>query len=385
MEVKIFRQLLRTLGEYQLRHPVGVLLAVVVFTALLVPGLFMVYFDTSNENFLPEGDPVVEDLFVVGSEFSALSSMEILFLSDAPSPKSAVDLRDPVFLARADRIALSIREIGYIDDVDSPTFLLKAANDGILPTDLEDVKALLAANPRIAGYFTNDYSAMKMTLTAGDFGSDAVSSERIVRELDAHVESVPLPEGIRAKIWGNDLQFIELDRNLAQSMGLTTFLGFAIIFLLVLAFYRSWIVAVFSIIPIIVSLVWTIATMGYIGLPFTVLTSGFIPLVMGLGIDYAIHITHSTRVLTREGHSLENAILETMDDIGESIFASTLTTVIGFLSLLLASLLITQRLGLTLALSVFYIFIGTIVMLPPILIIQQRGLRNASARNETKR
>lgn len=385
MEVKVFRQILRRLGEYQLKHPVGVLLAVVVFTVLLIPGLFMVFFDTSNENFLPEGDPVVEDLFVVGSEFSALNSMQILFLADAPSDTPITDLRDPAFLKKADRIAESIGRIGYIDEVQSPTFLLKKANHGILPNDIEEVKTLLADYPAIAAHFNPDYSAMKISVTAGNFGNDAVASEHILRELYAHIESTPLPDGVRAKVWGNDLQFIELERNLNQSMGLTTLLGFTIIFLLVLVFYRSWMVAVFSIIPILVSLVWTIATMGYIRLPFTVLTSGFIPLVMGLGIDYAIHITHSTRVLLREGHSLENTILETMDDIGESIFASTLTTVIGFLSLLLASLLITQRLGLTLALSVFFIFIGTIVMLPPILIIQEKRRQHALAANQTKR
>ena len=64
-----------------------------------------------------------------------------------------------------------------------------------------------------------------------------------------------------------------------------------------------------------------------------------------------------------------------MEEVGEALFASTITTGIGFSSLILASLLITQRLGLTLTLSVLCIFAGTILIIPPVLLLKERILK----------
>ena len=74
--------------------------------------------------------------------------------------------------------------------------------------------------------------------------------------------------------------------------------------------------------------------------------------------------------------------METMGDIGESLIGASLTTAIGFLSLTLASLLITQRLGITLALSTIYVFLSCIVIVPPVLLLKERIFKTAHRENK---
>lgn len=380
MEVEYIRRMTRKLGEFQVKHPWLVLIGVLLFTIVSIPGLSLVYFDTSNENFLPENDPVVESLFVVGTDFGGgFNSLTILFFADKTGENPSIDLRDPIVLQKIDRAAKSLEQLDYVNTVESPASALAALNNGVLPQDKHHIEAIIEQNPNIQTFFNSDYSIARIQITA-NFGEQAPQFSKQFDEISYLIESVDLPFGVTYKIWGDLVQFKELDENLGSAFGLSTMLSFAMIFLLYLLFYRSFVVSLFSIFPIMLALVWTIGTMGYINLPFTYLTSGFIALVIGLGDDYSIQLVHHIKHLRKEGHTIEHSIVETMGEIGEGIFAGMLTTLIGFFSLILASLLVTQRLGLTLALSVFFIFSACILLIPPVLLLQEKLFKTTQKR-----
>ena len=380
MEVAFLRKITRKIGEIQVAHPFAVLAAVIVFTLAILPGMGLLYFDTSNENFLPEDDPVVESLFFVGSDFGGFSSLQVLFFAETEGKEKTLDLRDPGFLKKADQIAQLMTGIEYIEGVTTPVTALKRYNNGVLPADLQTVKEIIADHPEIALAYNDDFSLMRITVSAVDFGTDDAEQARNLREMQVHLDSVSLPDGVQAKLWGDLVQFIELNNNLGSDLGFTTMLAFLSIFILIVIFYRSIVSGIMAIVPIAIALVWTVGTMGYINLPFTMLTSGFIPLVMGLGIDFSIHLIHGIKHLQKEGKSIEIAIVDTLEETGEAIAASTITTSIGFFSLVLASLLVTQRLGMTMTLSVIFIFVGCIVIIPPILLLQERLLNKTPAK-----
>jgi len=363
---------MKNLGKLQVAHPVLVLAAVAIFTIIIFPGLFLMYFDTSNENFLPEDDAVVEALFIVGSEFGGFQTLTVLFIVDREESGDILDLREYSFLKKLDELSNILLELNYIDRVFSPINQIKAANSGVLPKDLLTIREIFENNPSLKEFYNSDYSIMKINLSASSFGETDVERDATYDEITAILESVELPFGVKPKLWGSIIQFRELNANLGADLSFTTMITFLAIFLLVWIFFRSIVSGALAIVPIIISIIWTVGTMGYINLPFTILTSGFIPLVMGLGIDFSIHLIHKIKHLQKIGHSIEKSIIETMEETGESIFASTITTSIGFLSLLLASLLVTQRLGMTLTLSIIYIFLGCVIIIPPILLLQER-------------
>jgi len=44
--------------------------------------------------------------------------------------------------------------------------------------------------------------------------------------------------------------------------------------------------------PVVVSLIWMLGTMGLLGIPYTITTSAVTALVIGVGVDYTIHIVY---------------------------------------------------------------------------------------------
>src|SRR3989338_3934845 len=120
MEVEYVKAFTSGLGRLQVKHPLLVLAAAAVFTIIIFPGLFKVYFDNDNDNFLPENDPVVETLFLVDSEFGGNAGMSLLFFGDRDARDQSVDLRDPEFLRKSDLYAKNLEAIGYVVSVEGP-------------------------------------------------------------------------------------------------------------------------------------------------------------------------------------------------------------------------------------------------------------------------
>ncbi len=377
MEIKYPKMVMKKIGEQQVKHPFLVIILVFLFTLLVAPGMFLIYFDTSNENFLPSNDPVVVSIFRLGNEFKALNTMNLVFvLNDVEG--GIKDLRDPLFLKKLDLFEQSLIELDYVDEVNFPTSELKKLNHGVLPKEKRLVEELFHKNPGLKNFYNKDYSVLKGTLASSislNEGTSVGSRKNVKKEIEDHFNSIGFPKGVEFRVWSFETQFIELEQNMGKDLAFTSMIAFIVIFLLILFFYRSIVFAVLSLIPIVFALVWTIGTMGYVGLPFTMLTTGFIPIVLGFGIDFSIHLIHGINHLKTKGKKIEDAVIETMSDTGESLFGSTITTAIGFISLLLASLLITQRLGLTLSIAVVYVFLGSILMVPPIVLVEEKIIK----------
>jgi len=382
MEIDLLRKFTCVFARAQVKFPFLILGGVIAFTLIIFPGLGLVYTDQSNENFLPEDDPVVESLFLVASDFSGsnFQTVQLLFFIDKEETGEIVDLRDGRFLRKLDLITASLLELEYVDAVNTPTTEIKRLNNGTIPEDLEKIKTIMQENPALKDAYNSDYSIMRITVVGSSFGTTAQSAKNVLDEITGHVEGVGLPEGITHSVWGSLLQFIEFDQNFQEGFGLTSALAFIAIFVLVVLFFRSLISGLLAIIPIGIAIIWTIGTMGYINLPFTMVTTGFIPIVVGFGIDFSIHLIHNIKHLQKQGEKIEEAILESMEEVGEAIFGSTITISIGFLSLILGSLLVTQRLGITLTLSVLYIFLSCIIIVPTVLLLQEKFFKRRGIR-----
>lgn len=101
-------------------------------------------------------------------------------------------------------------------------------------------------------------------------------------------------------------------------------LGLVIVFFMLLWEMQRWRDAVLGLLPVVLSVLWTVAGMAALGLALNFLNVFVITMIIGIGVDYAIHMIHRVR----EGGGLER-VAETARAV---VFAS-LTTVVGFGSL----------------------------------------------------
>jgi uncharacterized protein len=368
----IIDKFLLAIAGFQVRRPGLVLIGVVVLTFLIVPGFGLVYMDTEGENWIPKGDDVLLGLENVGYNFGGTESMNLMFMIDRANveeydPDSVKDLRDPRVLGPMASLDILVTELKWVNSVDSPTNALRRYNNGRVPKDGETIKNIFEENPDAKSQYNKDYTIALFT-PRGDY-LDRDQYYELMRELDG----VKFPEAVTIVPQGVIPEDIEFEQTMGADTMKTTLVGFILIIIIASLFYRSIVSGLLAFFPIIFAMMWTVGIMGYINLPFTVLTTGMLAILMGMGIDFSIHLIHSVKEKMVEYHDdIEKAIPRALMSTGQAISITTITTVMGFMALSFATLVNTMRLGWTLALGIFATFLSCVLIVPTVLSIQYK-------------
>jgi len=129
-----------------------------------------------------------------------------------------------------------------------------------------------------------------------------------------------------------------------------------------------------TLLPVVLSIAWILGTMHLLGMPFNVLTVMITSLGIGLGVDYAIHVSSRYRLeLDRRDNAWE-AIETTVRGTGGALLGSAATTIGAFGTLALAILPVIRQFGIIAAVSIAYAFLASVVVLPTFLLLWTRYL-----------
>jgi hypothetical protein len=163
-------------------------------------------------------------------------------------------------------------------------------------------------------------------------------------------------------------------------MGLSAPLAGLMIFLLMWYFFRS---AKLVIAPMIVAMVTVIATMGLlIAMGFTVhIMSSMIPIfLMPIAVVDSVHIMSEFADRYRPGSDPGSVISEVIDTLFTPMLFTSVTTAVGFASLLLTPIPPVQIFGFFVAFGVLLAFFVTIVFLPAYVVRMKPASLEAIAR-----
>lgn len=159
-----------------------------------------------------------------------------------------------------------------------------------------------------------------------------------------------------------------LDSSLRTEMksNMMVMVGFAIIIMLtVLAviFKVRW--RMLSLGVILVSVIATVGLMGHLSVPITMVSMAVFPILIGLGIDYSIQFHNR--------YEEEKSVIKTVTQIGKAITIAVLATVLGFISLYASPVPMIQDFGKMLTIGVIISFVGSILLLMPILHLRDKS------------
>ncbi|UCG69295.1 MAG: RND family transporter [Thermoplasmata archaeon] len=131
-----------------------------------------------------------------------------------------------------------------------------------------------------------------------------------------------------------------------------------IIIVLALSFRRLSYVLI-PILTLLIATIWTIGTMYFLGLTITAMMVAVIPLLIGLGVDYSVHVLRRYQEELRKGVTVNKAIRSSIINVGGAIGLAMITTVIAFLSNLTSAVTPIRDFGISCAAGVFYAFLLT--------------------------
>tara|TARA_B100000029_G_scaffold65097_1_gene58198 strand:- start:14 stop:2743 length:2730 start_codon:yes stop_codon:yes gene_type:complete len=133
------------------------------------------------------------------------------------------------------------------------------------------------------------------------------------------------------------------------------------IIIYVFSVFRNLRTVIFILLPVFVGSIWTLGIMDALNLKLNMANLVILPLILGIGVVNGIHITHRYR----EEEDKTKVVLG--KSTGRAVLLSSLTTIIGFGSMMVADHYGVFSLGLVLSLGVLCCLIASITFLPALL------------------
>jgi len=153
-----------------------------------------------------------------------------------------------------------------------------------------------------------------------------------------------------------------------------------VIFIMIIAvlfiFFRRTSYVLLPLLALVVSTIWIFGTMVLLNIPFTTMSVAIVPLILGLGVDYSVHLSHHYRLELSRGKTPGEAIKKSVFEVGTAMFLAMLTTVIAFLSFLSATVPPLRDFGILLALGIFYTFITALTLQASVRYIRDKRKKN---------
>jgi hypothetical protein len=133
------------------------------------------------------------------------------------------------------------------------------------------------------------------------------------------------------------------------------------IFIYILVSFGNIRATLIVLLPVVVGSMWTLGIMDLVGVSFNLANLVILPLIIGIGVVNGVHIVHRYREETDKSINILSR------STGQGVVLSSLTTMIGFGSLMVADHQGVYSLGLVLTLGVGCCLMASITVLPSIL------------------
>jgi predicted RND superfamily exporter protein len=359
---------LTKLASIQYRHYMKIIVASLIITLFLGYGATDLHFQGNLAKEMPQNLPVFVLEEKIASKFSGEEFMIIAVCLNAETGAKDIprDIRDPKVIESVVELHERLEAESSIEKVQSiaPFF-----QEGV-PDDLEGVKKKLA--PGAERFFNRDFSVM-LVYASPIAGLSEEKVKEATEIIQNDVDAITKPAGVDYKITGVAPLIIELLRLMREDMVFTTLVAAAIIFGLLVLLERSLTKGFLVFLPLILAIIWTFGTMGFLGIPVSISTVMIGSVIIGLGVEYGIFMV-SRYYEERQDKGKREALSIAVSNIGASTFGSAVTTTAAFFALTLAAMPMIQHLGQTLALGIIFCWLTAAVVNPCFVIFEERML-----------
>ena len=211
-------------------------------------------------------------------------------------------------------------------------------------------------------------TALKVNIQLRTIGQQ--DSEKALNDIMDYVKT-HFPQDVQVEPSGSILTEQSLNTLVVQSQLISVAVSFAIVFLILTAYYRSMIAGIIGIIPLMISIALNFGFMGVVGIKLNIGTAMVASFAIGIGIDYTIHYlaAYHREYGKRQNESGHDFLIHTFYGSGKAILFNAISVGAGFAVLILSKFNMLADLGLLIALVMATSSFASLTVLPTILSI----------------
>ncbi len=368
---------MKQLSNFITKYPRIVILGLFVIILLAIYPASNIRTDFNLEGFYPANDQVLLNYKILEDEFGRDDNTILIgFKSDSLFSESV--LQDLY------QITQDIDKIDFLDNVFSLWSAEQINSDGTNLTfdpyleysklgqyDLDQIKQSMISDPFMNGFLLNHTGNATAIAIKIDDDENTYPNRNII------IESISKILGQYEDKYSFHISGIPYFRNqyvnlLNDEIIWYISISSVIIILLLWYLYRTIWGVLFPMLIVWGTLLLTVALIQLSGGYLEILSSTIAPILLCVGVADAVHMISKYDDSRESGQNKQLSILEMMTTLGSTTFLTSVTTAIGFASLMSSTVVPMKMFGIYTAMGVLLAYIITIIFLPAALKLSRK-------------
>jgi len=354
----------------------GIIVIVFAFTYPLLE------YNTDTISYFPDKEKTVQDMYALTDKLGGFDELKLTVTAPERIEQGFLDQEA---LAPVSLLEDRLREIPDISYVSSFVTYLKSLNQVMFGAfEIPEKRSLImllsryinalskeGEGDRIVSDIFRD-NGRQITFTLRVYNSetgrfiDEMGLKAVIEEIEKSIADT-LPEEMEAELWGTSMRYLSLARIIRRDLQLSMIISFLIVFIIAAAAFKSLKYGLFSLIPLGIGIMLNFILMTVFGIPLDLLTIMVSSVVIGVGVDDAIHYVIQFRRQWPLHETTRDVVVQSLLVSGRPIFLTTVAIVGGLSVLVLASFKPIIYFGLLVLFALSATCLGTLIFLPAFL------------------
>ena len=387
----LVNKLLISIGNLVTQKPKAVIITLTAITLVIGIGISKLSVNTNPARMYPDGHPAKESSILINDKLGGFMPVSIVFEGD---------IKEPYLLKKIDEVEQRIKEMPEVGTTQSIAKVAKQISRALFNEREEMYDKIPDSYEAISQYFELymmsgdpddlekmvdfDFERAMILVRFKDMNTPVM--RRCVKEIKAMTADIPEVK----YIGGNADIFSSMDKHIVDGQVKSIIMSLmAVLIIIAIAFgARSIKGAFLQIIPLVMAIIILFGMMGFAGIELNFTTALLSSIMIGVGVDYTIHLVWRYREERRGGLNAEEAMKKTIHTSGRGIILNAISVIIGFAALIFSDFLSVRFFGILMVVIILVCLIGGLLMIPSLCMalrpkfLEQEAPSNSPERGE---
>lgn len=351
------------LNKWIVNHPKYILYGATVVITISIIGLFRVSDNFSIFNDFRPGNEIYESIKFVDTQLGGVFPVEVLIETDRSN-----GVIDSEILTAMDQFQDSISNLNGIGSVKSIVDILKVFNQEDtgkleIPQNIEDIQSYLVLSGDFQELYISD-SKLKTRITCRVIAGTADEADSLKVLIYKFAEDI-LPADCKSVITGSIMVMLKTNKYLVKNLLTSFVIAFIVIFFSMMFLFRSKKLAMLSILPNVIPLIFAGGVMGLAGIILRPSTAMTFSIALGIAVDDTIHfLARFRQEFKKFNGDYAKAINRTLLTTGKAIISTTIVISLGFIVMLFSAYVPNFEFALLGTIILIIALAGSLILLP---------------------
>ena len=333
---------------------------VIIWFLISLYGMTLVYMKTGNDTYVDKNSKTGINLDQYQELFSSDAVM-VIFESD--------DILDPDTLRYIDDLMTDFSNEEGVKEVTGLTDLIKQLNGGVLPRSQAEIKAIKNSLPEetVSTYLPSNM--MTIGVVQLETGISEDKQESLLNSLNTIISTSDMPVGVSVTLSGTPAFSQQMQEEMGQSTGVLIVAAMILMIVAVAILFSHVSYRFLPVGIVFMGLINTFGVMGLAGISISMVVIAAFPVLIGIGIDYAIQFHSRLDEEARRSDDIASAAGKTIVASGPAILYAMIATSLGFIAMYASPIPSVIDFGLTCLIGVICCYISALLSVPAFCIL----------------